>query len=354
VCGSDDYAAAFMDLDATVEVPGTIVVDARDIWQITEALRKSLSSTQRPSAIVWLESEGDGHVRIGVGDRSHRAKLLPRNTDTPALPPRASTSITLVDGAAFRRAVRHVVPAADYDAARSTYTDSDYAGLSSTEGFLTIDAGSRDIVAQANFPVDTEARIELLVNYLWLRDLTVAIGTGQVEIGQVMNIAEHGLLMVAGARWMAWSSEILPWRRRFVPTTIPDAAIVTFHRDDLYRHLAGAKRLSESSWAGKNSTLVKLAVSEASLIVSSVGDPESAHTGSKRVSAGTSRSTGVAEVFVHISTLLSALQSFAKLEVAIHFGEAGMIYATTAGHRPHERPPLLAAAPTATPAPFGR
>lgn len=58
VNGSDDHATAFMDLDASVDVPGTVVVEARDAVQITGALRKALPRKGHDAARLSVETEG--------------------------------------------------------------------------------------------------------------------------------------------------------------------------------------------------------------------------------------------------------------------------------------------------------
>lgn len=350
VCGSDDYAAAFMDLTATVDVPGTVIVDARDIWQITEALRKGTPRAQRSATHVILATEGDGHIRIAVDGRSHRAKLLGRPSVSPPLPPIPQALLVVPDGAAVRRAVLHVAAVVDVNASRrSKPTDYGYIGLRSADGTLTIDAGHEYRAAQANLPIAPGTAVERLVHYLWLREITVGIGAGAVSIGHVTDVGEHGLVMVSGDGWAAWTSLTRPWRSRFVPKAIPDATSITFHRDDVQRHLTEAKRLAEASWAGQNSTLIRITVSDGALTISSLTDSESAHTGSVRVAGEAAHIGATPATHLRIATFLDALEGFAKQDVSICFGQSGVVYATTAGYQPEEHPPLLAAVPTATP-----
>lgn len=355
LCGSDDHAAAFMDVAATVDVPGTVIVDARDAWQITEALRKGTPRARRAATHVSLASEGDDHIRIAVGGRSHRAKTLSRPSAGPQLPPEAPTPLIVTDGAALGRAILHVATAVDTSASRGNKpSDFDHIGLRSTDGTLTIDAGHPYRAAQANVSVAPGVAMERLVHYLWLREITVGIGTGPVSIGHIPDIGEHGLVMVAGEGWAAWSSHTRPWRSRFVPSAIADATRITFHRDDVQRHLVEAKRLAEASWEGKNSTLVRLTVSDGTLTLSSLTDSESAHTGSVRVRGESAQVGATTATHLRVAIFLDALQGFAKQDVTIQFGESGVVYTTTAGYQPDQRPPLLAAVPVATPSPAER
>lgn len=352
VCGSDDYAAAFMDLSATVDVPGTVVADARDIWQIVEALRKGTPPRQRSATYVTLETEGEKHIRIGVNDRSHRATLLPRHVIAPPLPPSPRSLVAVADSAAFRRAVLHVVPVAGYDAWRQTdRKDLDCVGLRAADGVLTLDACHQYHAAQANLAVSPDDRIEALVHYLWLRQMSAAT-LGPVQIGQIADIGEHGLFVACGERWAAWTSHVRPWRERFVPMPLADGTTVTFQRDDVHRHLIDAKRLAEASWAGGNSTLVEVTVSDGAMSVASLTDPASAHTGVLHVPAEVEATGMTQRVPIRIGTFLTLLQTFAKQEVSLHFGDETVIYATTPGYRPEQRPPKLAAVPRATAAEF--
>ena len=255
VSGSDDHAAAFMDLDASVNVPGTVVVEPRDALQITEALRATLPRKGRETARLSVETEGDSHVRLTVGGRSHRCRVKGRATADPVMPPRAPDPVQIEDGLALRRAINHTVAAADPYAHRGPDpTDFNYVGIRTFEGHASLEARNRTAVAQANLLLTAgpDAVMETMVHYLWLRRVGETITTGPTRLGTVDTETKKTLFMMSGPRWAAWTSAITGWRERFTPTQDEPRVAVTFPRDDIHKFVVDARRLARSGMAGNN------------------------------------------------------------------------------------------------------
>lgn len=351
VSGSDDHAAAFMDLDASVDVPGTVVVEPRDALQITDALRKALPRKGRDAARLSTETEGDSHIRLTVGGRSHRCRVKGRVTSEPAMPTRASEPVQVEDGVALRRAINHTAAAAEPDAGRGPDpTDFDCVGVRAMNGRLALDARNRTSAAQAHLSMtsDSNTDLEAKIDYLWLRRVGQSITTGPIRLGTVESEMGKTLFMMAGPRWAAWTSGVASWRERFPPTQEEPRVSATFLRDDVHRFVADAKRLAQSGPAGNNSWLLKMVIAENSIDLMSVDDGEGATIGALLVPI----SFQVAEpltIHFHIDGLLDALDPFPKQEVTLHIAKSGLAFITTAGYRPADHPPALWATTTSKP-----
>lgn len=351
VSGSDDHAAAFMELDATVDVPGTVVVEPRDALQITEALRKTLPRKGRDAALLSVETEGDSHVRLTVGDRSHRCRVKGRVTAEPAMPPRASEVAHVEDAVALRRAINHTVAAAEPDANRGPDpTDFDYVGVRVLDGRVALDACNRTSAAQAHLSMASGSGtdLEAMVYYLWLRRVGQTITTGPVQFGTVESETEKTLFMMAGPRWAAWTSGVTCWRERFIPTPEDPRISVTFLRDDIHRFVADAKRLAQSGAAGNNSWLLNMTISANSIALMSVDDGEGATAGALRVPVSCHLAAPLT-IHFHIDGLLDALHPFSKQEVSLHIAKSGVAFITTADYSPADHPPALWATTTTKP-----
>lgn len=351
VSGSDDHAAAFMDLDATVDVPGTVVVEPRDALQITDALRKTLPRKGREAALLTVEAEGDSHVRLTVGGRSHRCRVKGRVTAEPAMPPQPSEVAQVEDGVALRRAINHTVAAAEPDANPGPDpTDFDYVGVRAMDRRVALDARDRTSAAQAHLSMTSDSGIDLeaMVYYLWLRRVGQTITNGPVQFGTVESETEKTLFMMAGPRWAAWTSGVMGWRERFIPTSELPRVSVTFHRDDIHRFVADAKRLAQSGAAGNNSWLLKMIISENSIALMSVDDGEGASAGVLRLPVSCQLAEPLT-IHFHIDGLLDALHPFPKQEVTLHIAKSGVAFITTAGYGPADHPPALWATTTSKP-----
>lgn len=351
VSGTDDHAAAFMDLDASVDVPGTVVVEPRDALQITDALRKALPRRGRDAARLSIETEGNSRVRLTVGGRSHRSRVKGRVTAEPAMPPRASEPIQVEDGVALRRAIDHTAAATEQGVNRgSDPTDFDCIGVRATDGRVALDARTRSSAAQAHLSMTSHGNtdLEAMIYYLWLRRVGQTITTGPVQLGMVESETGKTLFMMAGPRWAAWTSGVTGWRERFAPTQEEPRVSVTFLRDDIHRFVVDAKRLAQSGTAGNNSWLLKMVISASSIDLMSVQDGEGAAIGALQVPI----SCQIAEpltVHFHINGLLDALDPFPKHEVTLHIAKSRLAFITTAGYGPSDHPPALWATTTSKP-----
>jgi hypothetical protein len=349
VIGTDDYGAAVTELDATVDVPGTVVVEAREAWQIIEALRKSLARSARDAAMVLVETEGGKYVRLALGDRSHRAQVLQRRTEEPLLPPMSASTLRF-NGPMLQRAIDHTTPAAGSGPGRAEDSaDSNRVGMRVADGWLTLDAYNRFSAAQACLPAEQGPDLQLLVDYLWLRKVASAIGEESVSLGW-SNVDNGEVFMLSGDRWAAWTSEVSAWWEGYVPTVDEDLVEVTFSRDAVHRYLVEARRLVESGWGGQNTGLLKITITDDGLRLSSLRDGESAGTGTLRVAAHSNTSEPFV-VHVGVRNFLRGLEGFAKNEVTLHAGSRKIVYLTTPGYRPEDHPPALWVLPMAEPRP---
>jgi hypothetical protein len=352
VSASDNFAAVSMDLDATVDVPGTVLVEPRDTQQITDALRKGLPRMGLDTAMLSVETEGNSHVRLAVGDRSHRSRTRPRVTTDPALPPRPVDLVEVKDGTSMRRAICHTVAAADWKARGTDDSKNlDCVGIRTTEGLVALDARNRFAAAQAHVrsSQSSASDLELFVDYLWLKQVANVIGPNAVELGAVQSATDTKMLLLSGPGWAAWTSNVTDWHARFIPSNRKPRASVTFSCDDMYGFVVDANRLATSGTAGNNSWLLKATFSSTGLDLRSVDDHESAATGTLKVPTQGQIAQPLVAHF-HIDGLLKALTPFRRQEVTLHIAEDGaVLFITTPGYGPADQPPALWATSTATP-----
>ncbi|SDU76746.1 hypothetical protein [Jiangella alkaliphila] len=346
IAGSDDYGAAFWRGDALVDVPGTVLAERRDVWQIAEALRKGLGRSERERALVQLESHGTDGLRIEVEGRWHRAHLLKRRTQGPAIPPRPDTLIRVEDGLALKSAVAHVAAATDWSAARQPDDQHrDYVGIRVDGETLCLDANNRKAAANSHVPLSDSAELEMLVHYLWIREVASATAAGPSVMGQAEVSDGRQLAYLAGGHWAAWHANVRPWIRRFEPSNHDDQIEVTVARDDLHRYLNDARRLAEAASGGRNSWLVEATVRDDTLQLRPLNHINGPSMGTHTVLAEASVAEPVVS-YLHVVSLVEALAGFARQRVTLHLrreAKDATTYVTTAGFRPGDRPPAVRA-----------
>ncbi|WP_159734552.1 hypothetical protein [Arthrobacter sp. 9V] len=339
MCSSSDFAAAICDLEANVDVPGTAVIDSREFWQIVDALRKGLPSAARAAAIATIEHDGEERARISVGGRSHLAAILTRVIDEPELPPRADATVRVHTVAGFKQAVPFASASAGSNTTGPDPREPNQVALRTLDGRLVLDAIDRYSYAQSAVLARHDSDFTTSLNNRWLQDVTQAISSGEIHLGETTSPAGKKLVMIAGSHWAAWTSKVAPWKETHNPADCNITASATFNSKKVFSYLSEAKRLAESSRTGYKSGIVRVQLEQDFLHISSATSQETARTGSIRVEAQTNNQQP-ASTYLAVQRLHGALRHFTNHDVTIHLTDTTAVYLTTPGYHPATTLPL--------------
>ncbi|MGR0159458.1 hypothetical protein [Paenarthrobacter nitroguajacolicus] len=348
ISGSNDFTAAYSDVQATVDVPGTVAVNGRELWQITEALRKGLSRSAQRDAVATLETEGEDRIRVSVGGRSHLAALIAKSIKEPEFPPRADAAVRIHSAAAFQRAVLFAAATAGWNDSGNQPLVRDQVGLRADDGRLILDAIDRYSYAQAAIPVRHDAPFSSSLDHRWLREIAgIGIG-GEIHLGETTSATGKRVFMIGGDHWAAWTDCVNPWQAKHTVQPGKVHTSVTFQVKEVLSYLIEAKRLSESTSSARCIGSIRAHITKHTFTLTSTNGLEQANTGSVHVPAQSDAGEPVT-TYLTITGFHNALRQFSEAEVTLHVTESMVAYITTAGCMTGNIPPALWAMTTAKP-----
>lgn len=348
ISGSNDFTAAYSDVQATVDVPGTVAVNGRELWQITEALRKGLTRTAQRDAVATLETHGEDRIRVSVGGRSHLAALVAKTIKEPEFPPRADAAVRVGSVAAFQRAVLFAAATAGWNDSGNQPLVRDQIGLQADGGRLILDAIDRYSYAQTAIPARHDAPFSSSLDYRWLRAVAGTGIAGEIHLGETTSATGKRVFMVGGDHWAAWTDCVNPWQAKHTVQPGKVHTSVTFPVKEILSYLVEAKRLGESTSSARHNGSIKAHITEHAFTLTSTNGLEQANAGSVRVPAQSDAGHPVT-AHLTIAGFHNALRQFSNAEVTLHLTESIVAYVTTAGYQPGDIPPALWAMTTANP-----